>query len=164
MEIKGSCYCGAVSFTVVSHTPYPYMRCYCSFCRKTGGSGGFGINIMAEASTLTVNDEENLSYHYGKEHDPKTDELVENKNRRYFCRQCGSPLWAADPRWANWIYPFASSIDTPLPAPPEFVHIMLDFAPSWVDIPVGEAHRRFNRYPDESILDWHKRLGLYEKE
>lgn len=39
MEIEGSCYCGRVTFNVVSHTPYPYMRCYCSMCRKTAGGG-----------------------------------------------------------------------------------------------------------------------------
>ena len=46
MKLAGSCHCGAVKFTVVSHTPYPFMRCYCSICRKTGGGGGYAINIM----------------------------------------------------------------------------------------------------------------------
>ena len=35
MKLNGSCHCGAVKFSVESHTPYPYMRCYCSICRKT---------------------------------------------------------------------------------------------------------------------------------
>ena len=39
---EGSCHCGAVKFSLQSHTPYPYMRCYCSICRKTGGGGGYG--------------------------------------------------------------------------------------------------------------------------
>ena len=46
MKLEGSCHCRAVKFTVTSHTPYPYMRCYCSICRKTAGGGGFAINIM----------------------------------------------------------------------------------------------------------------------
>ena len=162
MKIEGSCYCGATRFSVISHTPCPYMRCYCTFCRKTSGSGGYGINIMAQAESLVVTGENNLVYHHGKEHDPETDELAENQNRRYFCRHCGSPLWAADPRWADSIYPFASSINTALPRPPEVVHIMLDFAAPWVEIPRGEGHRHFQRYPDESIADWHRRHGLYE--
>ena len=162
MKIEGSCYCGAVKFSAITHTPYPYMRCYCSFCRKTSGSGGYGINIMAQAESLVVEGEDNLAFHHGMEHDPKTDELVKNQNRRYFCRHCGSPLWAADPRWGEWIYPFASSIATDLPRPPEIVHIMLDFAVQWVEIPSGAGHRHFKRYPDESILAWHKRHGLYD--
>ena len=161
MKIEGSCYCGAVSYSATSHTPYPYMHCYCSFCRKTGGSGGYGINIMAEAKSLSVNGEEYLEYHHGMEHDPDTDELKENENKRFFCRQCGSPLWAHDPRWSEWIYPFASNINTPLPKPPEIVHIMLDFAVPWVVVPSGEGHRHFQRYPDESIEQWHKRHKLF---
>jgi hypothetical protein len=163
MKIEGACYCGAVRFSAVSSTPYPYMRCYCSFCRKTSGSGGYGINIMAQADSMVIKDEANLHFYHGMEHDPKTDKRVENQNRRYFCRHCGSPLWAADPRWPEWIYPFASSITTNLPRPPEIVHIMLDFAASWVEIPSGKGHRHFKRYPDESILAWHQRHGLYEE-
>ena len=162
MKLNGSCYCQTVKFATLSHTPYPYMHCYCSFCRKTGGSGGYGINIMAEADTLQVEGEANLAYHHGWEHDPDSDVLVENQNRRYFCRRCGSPLWAADPRWPQWIYPFAGSIDTALPTPPEIVHIMLDFAEPWIEIPQGREHRHFERYPDESIEQWHRRHGLYQ--
>ena len=163
LQIQASCYCGAVSFRARTHTPYPYMHCYCSFCRKTGGSGGYGINIMAEAASLSVTGKDALLYHHGKEHDPESDELIENENRRYFCRHCGSALWAADPRWSQWIYPFAGSINTPLPTPPEIVHIMLEFAAPWVQPPTGAGHRHFQRYPDESIEQWHRRHGLYQK-
>lgn len=34
MELQGSCRCGAVKFSALSHTPYPFMRCYCTICRK----------------------------------------------------------------------------------------------------------------------------------
>ena len=63
MEIQGSCYCGQVKFTAVSHTPYPYMRCYCSMCRKTAGGGGYSINIMAQADTFKVEGEEHVAVH-----------------------------------------------------------------------------------------------------
>ena len=46
MRLEGSCRCGAISFSVDSHTPYPYQRCYCSICRKSAGGGGYAINIM----------------------------------------------------------------------------------------------------------------------
>ena len=35
MKLEGSCHCGAVRFSVESHEPVPFMRCYCSICRKT---------------------------------------------------------------------------------------------------------------------------------
>lgn len=162
MKIEGGCYCDAVKFSVDSQTPYPYLRCYCTFCRKTAGSGGYGVNIMAQAETLSVQGETNLVYHYGMEHEPVTDELKQNENRRYFCRHCGSALWAVDPRWGQWLYPFAGCINSPLPTPPEAVHIMLEFAAPWIEIPTGEGHRHFQRYPDESIEQWHKRHDLYQ--
>ena len=48
MELQGSCKCGAVRFRCLSHAPVPFMRCYCSICRKSAGAGGYAINIMAE--------------------------------------------------------------------------------------------------------------------
>ena len=38
MQLYGSCYCGAVRFSVEADAPVPYMRCYCSICRKTAGA------------------------------------------------------------------------------------------------------------------------------
>ena len=54
MRLEGSCRCGAISFSVDSHTPYPYQRCYCSICRKSAGGGGYAINIIGLADTLKV--------------------------------------------------------------------------------------------------------------
>jgi hypothetical protein len=156
--IEASCYCGRVSYTAVSHTPYPYMRCYCSICRKTAGGGGYAINIMAEANTLEIAGEEHLVFHQAR----VDDDAHPGRNKTSPGRHCGSALWVADPRWAQWIYPFASAVDTPLPRPPEIVHIMLDSAAPWVELQTGEGHRHFAHYPDEGILDWHKRHGLYE--
>jgi len=63
-----------------------------------------------------------------------------------------------DPRWAEWVYPFASAIDTPLPKPVEVVEIMLDYAVPWAEISKGSAH--FAEYPDEGIADWHRKRLL----
>ena len=52
--LKGSCRCNAVRFEVESHTPAPFMLCYCSICRKQQGGGGFGRSLsMAEAKGWT---------------------------------------------------------------------------------------------------------------
>lgn len=37
---------------------------------------------------------------------------------------------------------------------------MLDFAASWVEIPDGSNDHHHRRYPNESLADWHERLGL----
>lgn len=163
MKLKGSCHCGAVRFEVESRTPVPYMRCYCSICRKTQGGGGFAVNIMGQAGSLTVNGRKDLAVYRALVDDEKRpSRKIRSPARRHFCRKCGSGLWVADPRWPRWVYPFASAIDTALPKPRERVHIMLGSAAAWVDIPRGARDLRFPEYPEEAIIDWHKRHDLLE--
>ena len=159
--LEGSCHCGAVRFSVKSHTPQPYMHCYCSICRKTAGGGGYAINIMGEARTLKVTGRQHLGIYRAKL--PADGKTVHSPARRHFCKRCGSALFISDPRWPQWVYPHASAIDTPLPKPKELAHIMLDSKASWVAVPAGKRHGRFADYPDQSIEDWHKTRGLYEK-
>lgn len=154
--IEGSCHCGAVRFSVTSHARHPYMRCYCSICRKTAGGGGYAINLSGDSDTLQVQGEEDLSVYQAR-----IDGAL-SPARRHFCRKCGSALWLYDPRWPELVHPFASAIDTPLPVPPERVHIMLDSKASWVEVPEGPRERHFPDYPDDSIADWHKQRGLWE--
>lgn len=161
MRLEGSCHCGAVRFSVDSHTPYPYMRCYCGACRKTQGGGGFAINIMAEAATLEVKGRRTLRvYRAPADRVDGGGQGGLSYLRRHFCGRCGSALWCADPRWPQWLYPFASAIDTPLPKPKETCHIMLDHAAPWVEVPRGRSRVHFDGYPDEAIVDWHKHRGL----
>ena len=154
--IEGSCHCGAVRFSVTSHARHPYMRCYCSICRKTAGGGGYAINLSGDSATLRVQGEENISVYQAR-----IDGEV-SPARRHFCKRCGSALWLYDPRWPELVHPFASAIDTPLPVPPERVHIMLDSKASWVEVSEGPRDRHFPDYPDDSIADWHKQRGLWE--
>jgi hypothetical protein len=161
MTLEGSCHCGAVRFSVKSHTPQPYMHCYCSICRKTAGGGGHAINIMGEARTLKVTGKRHLAYYRAKIREG--DKQAHSPARRHFCKRCGSALYISDPRWPKWLYPHASAIDTPLPKPGEVHHILLDSKAGWVDVPRGKKHRHFREYPDQSIADWHKTRGLYVK-
>jgi len=154
MLLKGSCHCGAVRFELKSATPYPYMCCYCAICRKTAGGGGFAVNIMGDAATLKVSGKRDLSVYRAR-----IDGRL-SPARRNFCRKCGSALWVSDPRWAQWIYPFASAMDTKLPVPRERQHIFLGAKPAWAKVPAGARDRRFRAYPRESIIDWHSKRGL----
>ena len=164
MELSGSCHCGAVRFSVDSPTPYACQACYCSICRKTAGGGGYGINLGAGSSSLLVEGEVNITVFQAKVRNPEDEEAKTSPARRCFCRLCGSALWLYDPRWPELVHPFASAIDTPLPEPPERVRIMLQFAAPWCEVPEEvEGERHFDRYPEESIEEWHRRHGLYEE-
>ncbi|MEW5863817.1 MAG: GFA family protein [Pseudomonadota bacterium] len=157
MLLKGSCHCKAVRFTVRSHTPVPYMHCYCSICRKTAGGSGAAINIMGEADSLKVAGKANVAV-YRARLSPRA--RTRSPGRRHFCRRCGSALWVWDPRWPQWVYPFASAIDSKLPAPPERQHIFLGSRAGWALVPKGPREKHFREYPRESILDWHRKRGL----
>lgn len=155
--LEGSCHCGAVRFSVESHGRYPYMKCYCSICRKTAGSTGPAINLGGDSATLKVDGAEHLSL-YQATIDGKT-----SPAERRFCKHCGTHLWVQDPRWPELVHPFAGVIDNDLPTPPETVHIMLDYAPSWVDVPNADAaNQHFREYPELSIEAWHRKHGLWE--
>lgn len=159
MKLEGSCHCQAVRFSLESAHPYPFNVCYCGICRKTAGGGGFAINLGGDAATLQVSGEEAICV-YRAVMANSAGETHESSAERRFCGKCGSPLWLWDPRWPELVHPIASAIDTELPTPPERTHLMLDSKASWVEVSSGPHDLSFDGYPEESIADWHRRLGL----
>jgi hypothetical protein len=160
MKLEGSCCCGKVRFSLRSDHAYPFNLCYCSICRKTAGSGGYGINLGGAADSLEVRGEEHIKMFQALIRDQATGKSERSPLERRFCGACGTPLWAWDPRWPELIHPFASAIDTELPVPPERTHLMLGSKAPWVEIFAGPDDQHFDEYPEESIAAWHERLGL----
>ncbi len=159
MRLKGSCHCGKVRFALVTEHPYPFNLCYCSICRKTAGGGGYAINLGGEADSLKVKGEQHVAI-YQARIAGANGRKKKSPARRHFCQHCGSPLWVWDPRWPELIHPFASAIDTPLPVPPERVHLMLGSKAEWVVPVVAKRDQSYAEYPRESLAQWHQRLGL----
>ncbi|MBK1624812.1 GFA family protein [Afifella marina] len=159
MTLKGSCRCGAVHFSVESHTPQPYQLCYCSICRKTAGGGGYAINLGGLAATLKVDGREAIKV-FRAEID-RGGHCEVSTGERNFCRHCATALWLFDPTWPELIHPFASAIDSELPIPPERVHLMLGSKANWVVPDIGPNDQTFEGYPEESLEGWHKSRGLW---
>ncbi|TIU68112.1 MAG: GFA family protein, partial [Mesorhizobium sp.] len=113
--LKGSCRCDAVRFEVESHTPVPFMLCYCSICRKQQGGGGFAINLGADFDTLKIKGKRNLGVYQAKIEDDEHPQCEISSGERNFCKRCGSALWLYDPTWPELVHPFASAVDTDLP-------------------------------------------------
>jgi len=160
MLLEGSCHCGAVSFSVETPSPVPYLRCYCSICRKVGGGGGYAINLGSDFTTLKLKGEEHLSRYHKTDTDPETGKKEQAPGHRCFCSKCGTALWNYDPRWPDLMHPFASAIDTPLPEAPAISHMMLGSKANWVPLQVNKGDSRYDEYPDESLADWHHRHGF----
>ena len=157
MKLSGSCLCGAVKFTVDAYAPAPYMRCYCSICRKSAGGGGYAINLGAHAKSLKVRGGNNITVFHAKIDGKKS------PAQRRFCSKCGSALWLWDPRWPELVHPFASAIDSKLPKAPSHQHIMLDSKADWVPVDTKRGDRKFKEYPDQSLEDWHKSHRLLKR-
>ncbi|RWP63874.1 GFA family protein [Mesorhizobium sp.] len=159
--LKGSCRCNAVRFEVESHTPVPFMLCYCSICRKQQGGGGFAINLGADYETLKIKGKRHLGVYQAEIEDDEHPQCEISSGERNFCKKCGSALWLYDPTWPELVHPFASAIDTDLPKPPEKVHLMLKYKANWVEPVISKGDQVFDVYPEESIADWHKRTGMW---
>ncbi|MCC2655849.1 MAG: alanine acetyltransferase [Panacagrimonas sp.] len=160
MQLKGSCHCGKVKFSVESAEPVPFMRCYCSICRKTAGAGGYAINLGADARSLKVTGKRFVKIYRARLPDRKSAGTRPSTARRHFCTFCGSPLWVWDPTWPELVHPHAGAIDTALPAPPENVHILTGSKASWVKIEGKPDDPRFKNYPKMSLAQWHQSKGL----
>ncbi len=160
MLLKGSCHCGKIRFKFDSAEPVPFMRCYCSICRKTAGTGGFAINLGGVARSMRVTGKRYLRLYRARL--PGNDGSGEQLStaRRYFCTQCGSALWIWDPTWPDLVHPHAGAIDTPLPVPPENVHCLVGSKAPWVNVEGGRDDPRHEGYPDASLADWHRQKGL----
>lgn len=158
MHLEGSCHCGSIRFTVESAQPVPFMRCYCSICRKTAGAGGYAINLGADFDTLQVTGRRHVRVYQARL--GRGDDAPVSSAQRHFCGKCGSPLWLWDPRWPELVHPHAGAIDTPLPAAPEHVHVMLASKPAWVPVEGRRGDLRFDEYPDMSLAQWHEERGL----
>ena len=156
-QLSGSCQCGKISFSVESETPVPYMFCYCSICRKTGGAA-FGCNIMGIRETLKVRGKTWLRSYHARIREPGKRARL-SKALRWFCGACGSHLYLSDDRWETGVWPYASAIDTPLPEPKQPISIMTRFKPSWAPAWLLSHGKSFERYPELSIADWHEREG-----
>ncbi len=161
MLLKGSCRCGSVAFSVQSHTPVPFMLCYCSICRKQQGGGGYAINLGGLSKTLEVKGKRSIGVFRAEIEDKENPTCKRSTGERNFCKTCGSALWLYDPTWPELVHPFASAIDSALPRPKERVHIMLKYKASWVEPDIRKGDTSFDLYPAESIDDWHKRTKMW---
>jgi hypothetical protein len=153
-HLLGSCQCGKVHFSVESETPVPFMFCFCSICRKTGGAA-FGCNIMGIRDTLTVRGTSSLRTYNARIREPGKKTVV-SKAKRWFCVACGSHLYLTDDRWPAGIWPYVSAIDTPLPAPEHTISMMTRFKPTWVPRWLTGPGTSYPRYPKLSIAAWHE--------
>lgn len=80
--VKGSCLCGAITFSIKGALPNAY-QCHCSLCRKVTGAN-------ANAATLVTN--EQFSWDNTTDVEQIAHFSKPTGYRSDFCKVCGSPV------------------------------------------------------------------------
>jgi len=83
-KLTGSCLCGAIRYTI-SASVAELRACHCRNCQKAGGAGG-SVNAAIKSADFRLLQ--------GK---PKRYTAVADSGRtlhRYFCGDCGSPIYS----------------------------------------------------------------------
>ena len=101
--LTGGCLCGAVRYVVYGGVG-PAGYCHCEDCRRTSGSA-FGVSVRVDASRLRI--VRGSPKGYSKNGD--SGRVV----TRYFCPECGSPLYTVPPDHSDTYFIKAGSLDDP---------------------------------------------------
>jgi len=79
--VKGSCHCGKVNFELKG-IPKLTVNCHCDDCKKRNGSA-FSTYLGVAEKDLLITSGENYIKKY----------KVEGSGEKYFCSECGSPIY-----------------------------------------------------------------------
>lgn len=101
--MTGGCHCGAIRFEV-SAEPVGTAHCFCTDCQKLTGTQ-MTTNVLVPKSAFKVTKGEPAMY-------SATGDSGKPVNR-FFCRDCGSPLWGEPEVIAGVAVVRAGALDDP---------------------------------------------------
>ena len=100
--VTGGCLCGAVRYTYDGE-PGPVGICHCADCRKVTGSA-FNAGMKLSADLFRVS---------GKLGQFTKAADSGNELTRYFCANCGSPIYGDSPDRPDVVFVRAGTLDDP---------------------------------------------------
>lgn len=122
----GQCLCGNVSYRV-DGDPFMSGICHCKNCQRQAGSA-FSTLWGVPKTAVTFSGE--ISCY----EDSDTD--TGNKVQRYFCGNCGSPIYSTVVSQPDNVFIKTGTLDDTSSYAPKF-HIWCDSKQSWYDVPEG---------------------------
>lgn len=127
MAITGHCLCGAVAYQF-ENPPAMTGVCHCKNCQRQAGSA---------FSTLAGVPAAEFSFTKGQ---PKlyedSDTVSGNTVSRYFCGDCGSPIYSAIPSQPDTLFLKTGTLDDTSSFAPQF-HVWCDTKQNWVTLEDG---------------------------
>jgi len=99
--LTGSCLCGAVRYTIGA--PVTELRaCHCVHCQKASGAAG-SVNAVVPSTEFRIT-----------QGAPKRYDAAADSGRtlhRYFCGDCGSPIYSQRPAMPDFVVVRAGTLD-----------------------------------------------------
>jgi len=132
--VTGGCLCGAVRYQSRGEVGTAGF-CHCTDCRRISGSA-FGVSVRLAASGFQITSGQPKAFTKFSD----SGQLV----TRYFCPDCGAPLYTASPRHPDIYFIKAGSLDDPSLVKPDREAWTRSRVP-WSAIPSGLATFETNR-------------------
>ena len=119
-KITGSCYCGSIQFELLNK-PKLVVNCHCDDCKKRNGAA-FSTYIAVSEDNLHISTGGNLLKNYE----------AKNVGIKYFCADCGSPVYNRNVRLPGLSLVFYGAITNPIVFKPKF-NVFCSTKHAWVD-------------------------------
>ena len=119
-NITGTCHCGEVQFELKSD-PKLVVNCHCNECKKRNGSA-FSTYIAASEDDLNITKGERLLKKYE----------VESEGIKFFCSECGSPIYNKNYRYPGLYMIFYGTFSEVVKFEPSF-NVFCENKHKWVD-------------------------------
>ncbi len=127
MTMTGRCLCGAVRYEI-DNAPALTGVCHCKNCQRQAGSA-FSTLAGVPAAEFHLTAGEPAVYE-----DQETDSG--NAVGRYFCGQCGSPIYSSLASQPEMLYLKTGTLDDTTSFTPQF-HVWCDSKQNWVKLEEG---------------------------
>ena len=131
---SGGCMCGAIRYEC-SAEPLGVAYCYCRDCQRSSG-GPFSTIVIVPASAVKIQRGQAKGYAVKGESG--------NTVTRFFCTECGAPLYSEAQAAPTARFVKAASLDDPSRVKPGMA-IWTSSAQPWAEIPQGL--QRFEKNP-----------------
>lgn len=127
MSATGQCLCGAIKYEI-DNPPQMMGVCHCKNCQRQAGSA-FSTLAGVPVSEFRLTQGELKLY---EDSDTRSGGTVE----RYFCGNCGSPVYSAVPAYADQVFLKTGTLDDTSNFAPQF-HAWCSTKQSWVELEEG---------------------------
>ncbi len=128
VPFEGGCACGQIRYRV-SAEPVAMVNCHCRACQRASGGAGSNIVVVRQSDYQLLKGAP-------KSHLSKSD--GGNEVKRWFCGECGSPLYSLSDRRGEFVLLKVGSLDDPSGFKP-MVDVWTSAAQPWAHIASGVA-------------------------